>query len=145
MQEYNLVIVTPIFDCADHVASIKINLPIVFPVGSKIALNETQEKLLTDKILQSNFLGLFKDWIYGFGDNDIDIIKNEKDVRVIQTLTGRLLSNSKHQTSVSDNKDFYLDCLGGWLWVIEYEYDFEENQINILTTHDYEMYEEYFK
>jgi hypothetical protein len=137
-QEYNLVIVT---ESDFPVASIKINLPIVLPVGSKIGLTDTQENLLTDKILQSNFLGLFKDWIYSFSDNDNDIIKNAKDVRVIQSLTGRLLSNSE----VTDNKDWYLDCLGGWLWIVGYEYDFEKNEINILTTQDPKTYEDFNK
>jgi hypothetical protein len=134
-QEYNLVIVT---ESDFPVASIKINLPIVLPIGSKIGLTDTQENLLTDKILQSNFLGMFKNWIYSFSDNDSDIIKNAKDVRVIQSLTGRLLSNSE----VTDNKDWYLDCLGGWLWIVGYEYDFEKNEINILTTQDPKTYED---
>lgn len=142
-QEYNLVIVTE----SDYpVASIKINLPIVLPIGSKIGLTDTQEDLLTDKILQSNFLGYFKDFIFSNSNSDINgiddsIIKNATDVRVIQSLTGRLLTKSE----VTDNKDWYLDCLGGWLWIVGYEYDFGQNEINILITHDYEMYQTYFK
>jgi hypothetical protein len=147
-QEYNLVIVTPNDEFYDHVASIKINLPIVLPIGSQIALTETQEDLLTEKILQSNFLGWFKSWIFPNAKKkkDIDIIRNETDVRVIKSLTGKLLSKGKHfYTGVSDDKDFYLDCLAGWIWVIGYEYYLEDNRINILTTHDYETYSKFFK
>ena len=140
-QEYNLVIVNPNDEYYDHAASIKINLPIVLPIGCIIYLNETQENLLTEKILESRYLDRFKDWIYNKEMKNSDIILNEIDVRVIKSLTGKLLSNGKHNyTGVSDDKDFYLDCLGSALWIMGYEYYSEDNQINILTTHDYETY-----
>lgn len=140
VQEYNLVIVTPHYYFAP-VTSIKINLPILLPIGTRIELTEKQEKLLTDKILQSPYLNKFKLFISGNGNNNIDIINNATNDEVIRNLTGVLLHDSEQEIIISDNKDFFLDCFSDGLWIIGYEFYVQDNEINILTTQDYDTYE----
>jgi len=153
MQEYNLVIVTP--NCNPYaVASIKINLPIVLPIGSHMELTKTQENLLIDKILESRDSWTFTNYISPYYnrevdsvkiDADFDFIKSQRNAKLIQSITGRLLTNAGGEESVSDNKSFYLDCFDYGLWIIGYEYNFENNEINILTTQDPKTYEEFKK